>query len=85
MYISGVIASDGKVIDGPTSGEIVTAHKKIQRGYLRIGLWGFHMYIFREGLIKNLGDGGFENWCWRSKSYKRDGMEVAFQRVAESK
>lgn len=81
LHIHGVIASDGKVVEGPSSGDVITAHKKIQRGYFQIGLWGFHMYIFREGLVKNLGDGGYDNWAWRSPKCKRDGMEVEFELV----
>jgi len=81
LHIHGVIASDGRVVEGPTSGDVITAHKKIQKGYLQIGLWGFHMYIFREGRLKNLGDGGFQNWAWRSPKFKRDGKEVEFELV----
>lgn len=81
LHIYGVIASDGKVMKGPTSGDVISAHKKIQRGYLQIGLWGFHMYIFREGSLKNLGDGGFQNWAWRSPKFRRDGNEVEFELV----
>jgi len=81
LYIHGVIASDGGIVDGPTSGDVVTGHKKIQRGYLQCGLWGFHMYIFREGRLKNLGDGGYDNWAWESPKFKRDGKEVVFELV----
>jgi len=81
LHIHGVIASDGGIVDRPTSGDVITAHKKIQRGYLQYGLWGFHMYIFREGRLKNLGDGGFDNWAWESQKFKRDGNEVVFELV----
>ena len=39
------------------------------------------MYIFREGRLKNLGDGGYDNWAWESPKFKRDGKEVVFELV----
>ncbi|KAI5789645.1 hypothetical protein DFH27DRAFT_207143 [Peziza echinospora] len=81
LYIHGVIGPDGRIHDGPSAGDVVTAHKKIQRGYLKAGLWGFHLYVFREGRLKNLGDGGFSNWAWASANFKREGKEVEFLRI----
>jgi len=37
--------------------------------------------VFREGRLKNLGDGGFSNWAWASSNFKRDGKEVEFLRI----
>lgn len=39
------------------------------------------MYIFREGRLKNLGDGGFDNWAWESQKFQRNGNEVVFELV----
>lgn len=51
-----VLGGNGRYVEGPT--EMWTIHKKCHRGKGRIGLWGFHVWVFKEGEFELLGDGG---------------------------
>lgn len=55
--------------------------KKVQRGKGRVGLWGFHVWVFEEGEFELLGDGGFQNWAYHSTNVERNGNRVRFLRI----
>jgi len=74
-----VLGSNGRYVQGPT--EMWTVQKKIHRGKGRIGLWGFYVWVFREGTFELLGDGGFINWCFKSPNCERDGKKVTFHQL----
>jgi hypothetical protein len=37
----------------------------------------FDVYVIRSGIFRNIGDGGFINWCF-SEFKSRDGLTVTF-------
>ncbi|KAH0032698.1 hypothetical protein KCU78_g2579, partial [Aureobasidium melanogenum] len=54
----GVVGPGGRVSDGPLGPDNPTAHLYVSKGRGLIGKWGFKVYVFKEGQIHNLGDGG---------------------------
>lgn len=54
VSFKGVVRADGGKAAGPT--EEWTVIKKVQRGKGRIGLWGFHVWVFEEGEFELLGE-----------------------------
>lgn len=56
ISFKNVLGNNGRYLNGPT--EVWTCHKKVHRGKGRIGLWGFHVWVFGEGVFELLGDGG---------------------------
>jgi hypothetical protein len=54
----GVVGSGGGVSDGPLGPDNPTAHLYVSKGWGQIGKWGYKVYVFKEGQINNLGDGG---------------------------
>lgn len=79
VSFKGVLGGNGRYVAGPT--EMWTVCKKVHRGKGRIGLWGFHVWVFEEGDFELLGDGGFINWCFRSDNFERDGKRVRFLKL----